>query len=113
MNGCSCAYESECNDCEPAAVWEETRIAKTRIPHRCYECHDEIPAGSRCCKVAALRDGRWWTGYRCISCSTYAEYISMAAKLCPLWGHLSGFVEDNELQHEGLPTLREWRLKDG
>jgi hypothetical protein len=120
---CSCAYEVE-GDCdEIATVWEESRIQATKKEHRCYECCDVIPQGSRCCKAVGLYDGRWLTMYRCLSCATYCEYVSLAAELCPLWGHLHDFVEDNDLGYGdeddlgneiwiGLPTLRQWRRKE-
>lgn len=106
---CSCAYAHE--DCDDTAtIWRESRVQRSRKEHHCYECGDPIPPGSRCCKAVSLCDGMWWTACRCVSCATYAEYISMEAKLCPLWGHLHDFVYDNELN---LPTLTEWREREG
>lgn len=110
---CSCAGPYEDSDDE-ATVWRETRVTKTRKAHRCYECGDTILAGSRCCKAEFLYDGQWGAMYRCISCSTYVEYVSMAAKLCPLWGHAREFVSDNDLHFDfpGILTLRGWRDRD-
>lgn len=113
---CSCAYETETCD-ETATLWVETNVRKTRKEHRCFECGDLIPIGSRCCKASCLFDGSWDVMYRCVSCAIYAEYISMAAKMCPLWGHLRDFVSDNDLnwdRHDGLelPSLADWRARD-
>lgn len=122
---CPCAYEPE--DCDEAStIWRERPLERrTRKNHRCEECGDQIPKGSLhgICVVDSLYDGLWDRMYRCASCSTYAEYISAAAKLCPPWGHLSDFVTDNDLGWEtedeagneiweGLPKLWQWRERD-
>lgn len=111
---CACAYVTEEHD-ETSTIWRERELKRgTRKDHRCEECGDLIPKGSRhgICIVDSLFDGRWDRMYRCASCSTYAEYVSMAAELCPLWGHLWDFVTDNGLYLEGLPTLQQWRERD-
>ncbi len=101
---CSCSLNYE--DCDDTAtIWQVTQIISTRKPHYCYECGDLISVRSRCCKAVSLYNGSWWTAYRCISCSTYAEYISLETGVCPLWGHLHEFVSDNDFnwdRHDGL-----------
>jgi len=115
---CSCSYSYENHDEDSdIVIWQESRVLRTRKEHRCYECSDVIPAGSRCCKATCLYEGSWWTAYRCVSCATYAEYISMETETCPLWGHLHDFVTDNEFNYlrpegEELPTLFEWRERE-
>lgn len=89
---CSCQVAYEYCD-EVSEVWKEGHRT-TRKVHRCYECHAEIPAGTSVCVATSLYDGSWSTWYRCPTCSVYAEYLSMAVNECPLWGHLTGYVDD-------------------
>lgn len=112
---CSCTNYEECDNV--ATIWRVESITSTRKEHHCFECGDLVPIGSRCCKVVSLHDGSWSTAYRCISCATYSEYISLETGICPLWGHLYDFVEDNGFnwgRDDGLelPTLSEWRERD-
>jgi hypothetical protein len=85
--GCHLGYE----DCDSALLWSEGRVTATKKPHKCYECHDEIPAGSRCCKASWMqaRGERWTTAYRCATCAALAEYVALTNGACPLWGGLS------------------------
>ena len=107
---CSCRFGYEgCYDGPSIDLWREGRVLRTRKEHRCCECSETIPRGSRACYVTSLQEGSWWTSYRCVSCSIYSEMISEMAELCPLWGHLGDFVTDNDLHLDGLPTLREWQ----
>lgn len=87
---CSAVYE-ECD--ERSDVWREGRRI-TRKQHRCYECCKEIPVGSQVCFASSLYDGKWETWYRCPTCSVYAEYLATAVNECPLWGHLTEYVDD-------------------
>lgn len=87
--GCACRYGYE--DCdEYSAIWRESRVAKTRKPHRCYECGDAIPAGSSCCAAfwAGGSSGGPVTAYRCFACAALAELVAEINKACPLWGGL-------------------------
>lgn len=88
--GCALRYE-ECD--EQAAVWSEARVGATRTEHKCCECGDPIPSGSRCCRASGLYEGKWSTWYRCVTCATLAEYVAAENKECPLWGCLSESCE--------------------
>lgn len=85
---CGCAVYGYKDADEYCILWREGTVSATRTEHRCVECDEVIPAGSRCCYAASLYDGKWGTMYRCLSCATLAEYVAETKKACPLWGHL-------------------------
>lgn len=102
---CHCSYGYE--EGEPCDVWREGQVQRSRKPHRCCECGDVIPAGSRYCYAFSVYDGMPNTFRRCASCATLAELYAELNKSCPLWGGLSEACEYSE------PPIdwREWRQK--
>jgi len=99
--GCSGAYDLDACD-GPADVWREGRTNRTAKDHRCCECSVTIPAGSRCCFVASLYDGRWMTQRRCLTCSFLAEEIATVTGVCPVWGGLLDYVSDSGFESGGV-----------
>jgi hypothetical protein len=53
----------------------ESRVVKTRKPHRCCECDLEIPTGSQAQKTDGLWDGDFSTVYTCLKCQKIWDYI--------------------------------------
>jgi len=101
---CSYGYDEGDYDC---TFWRERSIGKTRKEHKCYECGDTIPVGSRCCTAFSITSEHGSTMYRCLTCAVLAELIAELNKSCPLWGGLRETCEDNEID------WYEWRAKAG
>lgn len=99
--GCNGTYDLDACD-GPADVWNEGRINATRKEHRCGECGEMIPSGTRCCYASWLYDGRWTTVRRCLKCSFVAEAISTITGTCPLWGGLMDYVGNNGFNVETM-----------
>ena len=89
--GCQFAY-AEAD--EYAEAWREGRVQRSRKPHHCGECGDEIPVGSRYCFAVGIFDNRAVTYVRCVACSGLAELLAMKHEVCPLWGGLSDFCDE-------------------
>ena len=51
-----------CSD-NPGILWRRKTISKTRTVHKCYDCGNEIPIGSKIRRFALLDDDRKWTNY--------------------------------------------------
>lgn len=91
--GCNYGYDGD-YDLDPADIWEEGRVQKSRKPHRCSECGDPIPPGSRYCYARMLAEGEWTSFARCLTCAALAELYATTTKTCPVWGWLKDSVED-------------------
>lgn len=62
-----------------AAICYEEKIVKARKPHRCYECHDTIPAGEQYERVSGIWEGKWETYHFCLPCREIAHEFSEGA----------------------------------
>ena len=80
---CSC----ECYDGEAPSVFKQ-RIVTARKPHKCCECKDVIPKGTKYERITGLWDGKWDEFKMCIGCSRIREHICPCAE----FGALNEYV---------------------
>lgn len=86
-----------------ADVYEETVVGKTRTEHKCCECRQPIPAGTRSvCRSSCLYEGEWTTLYRCGDCSLLVASFAMQVGGCPPWGMLQEAADDHGVSLEAL-----------
>lgn len=64
------------NDGECSTIWEETQ-PKARIEHKCSECREPIPAGTRYTQIKSLFDGHWDTFKICHKCDVWRCKIAI------------------------------------
>ncbi len=61
-------------DCEVAAIYS-AKVVKTKKPHECVECGEQIGVQSPAEKVDALWDGLFQTVYTCANCMELRDFL--------------------------------------
>lgn len=54
---------------DPVSVWNRTAITRSRAPHRCDTCHQDIPVGSSYESVFWVADGEASREVQCAACA--------------------------------------------
>lgn len=84
-----CACSCDWIDYDPATVFDQRWIKKSRVEHTCCECGDVIPVGMPYQRSWGVWDGDQHTFNTCIPCSRIRD------DLCPhaAFGELASEIE--------------------
>lgn len=53
--------------------YNERRVKKTKMDHKCFGCREKLPIGSECFYIAGVYEGDFGTHYLCLKCKKYLD----------------------------------------
>jgi hypothetical protein len=87
---CDVDLEGYCDDAEPCEFVNVQTVAKSRKPHTCSECREEIPVRSPYVRISYKFDGRLGCDRLCVSCrETATEFDYTLVGSGALWSTMA------------------------
>lgn len=95
------------DDGDPAEVFDEAVIAKSRKEHLCFECKGRIEKGESYRRIFMVTDGDAMTVKQCLFCIEASEWLNNQCG-----GYCPGYIYDDLYEHwsEGEKTVELGRL---